>query len=49
MQSTGPASAAGKAAASQNAFKHGMRPRLRALAREVNEVLREQQVFLRRI
>jgi hypothetical protein len=35
--------------ASQNAYKHGMRPRLRNLTTEVNKLLREQQVFLQRI
>ncbi len=45
QQSTGPKTSEGKAAASQNAYKGGVRPFLRELAR----VLREQESQLREL
>ncbi len=42
MNSTGPRTSAGKAKASQNAFKGGIRPQLRMIAK----VLHEQQQLL---
>ncbi|ARU05558.1 hypothetical protein CCO03_13480 [Comamonas serinivorans] len=48
-QSTGPRSVEGKQRSALNAFKGGLRPRLRALSREVNQVLREQRALLRQL
>jgi hypothetical protein len=45
-ESTGPQSAGGKQRASRNAFKGGLAARLRALSKEINELLRNQQDFL---
>ena len=49
LQSTGPISAVGKHAASGNAYKGGMRSELRELEKEINQLLRNQQTFLRKI
>ena len=46
--STGPKSAAGKRAASGNAFKGGLRSELRKLEKEINELLRNPQKLLKR-
>ena len=48
LQSTGPLSAAGKRAASGNAYKGGLRSELRKLEKEINELLRFQQELLSR-
>jgi hypothetical protein len=45
-KSTGPQSEEGKQQASRNAFKGGRGARLRALSKEINELLRKQQDFL---
>lgn len=42
-RSTGPRTAEGKAKAAHNAYKGGHRPRMRALMRQVREVLKEHQ------
>lgn len=47
-RSTGPRSPDGKARTSRNGFKGGHRAMLRALARELDEALREQREMLRR-
>lgn len=46
QKSTGPRTAEGKAITSRNGFKGAYRPRLRALARELAEELREQREVL---
>ena len=48
-ESTGPRSAAGKCAASGNAYKGGLRSELRALEKEINELLHKQQALLQRL
>lgn len=45
-KSTGPRTAEGKARSSRNGFKGAQRPRLRALARELDEALRRQEAAL---
>ena len=47
--STGPQSADGKQRASRNAFRGGIGARLRALSKEINELVRNQQDFLRKL
>lgn len=42
--SSGPKTEAGKARVAKNADTGGVRPKLRALAREVNQILRECQI-----
>jgi hypothetical protein len=46
-RSTGPRTEQGKARVSGNAFKGGMRPRLRELMRDVKRVLLEQELIVR--
>ena len=46
-ESTGPRSPAGKLSTSRNAYRGGMRSRLKALSKEINDLLREQSDFLR--
>lgn len=46
QKSTGPQSEEGKEKASRNAFKGGLGAKLRAMAKEINELLRNQQDFL---
>ncbi|QDL37221.1 hypothetical protein EUB48_07925 [Rhodoferax sediminis] len=46
-RSTGPQSVVGKRKASRNASKGGFRPRLRALAKGLSELLRSQRELLR--
>ena len=48
-KSTGPRSAEGKARTSRNGFKGGHRATLRDLVRELNEALREQREWMRRM
>ena len=45
-QSTGPKTATGKLSASRNAYRGGIRPKLKELSKEINELLREQAKFL---
>ena len=47
--STGPKSAAGKRAASGNAFKGGLRSELLKLEKEISQLLRNQQTVLQKI
>jgi hypothetical protein len=47
-QSTGPKTALGKARASSNGFKGGVRLEIRALTKTVNQLLREQKDSLQR-
>ena len=44
-QSTGPLTAAGKARASRNAFKHSVREELRRIATFIAEARREEREF----
>ncbi len=44
--STGPRTAEGKARVSRNAYRGGARPTLRALARQLNELMRDQREVL---
>jgi hypothetical protein len=46
-ESTGPQSFAGKRKSARNADKGGLRTRLRTLAKDINELLRNQQDLLR--
>ena len=46
-QSTGPRSPEGKAVAARNAFTGGELALMRELAKDVNEVLRQQRQWLR--
>jgi len=48
-RSTGPRTAEGKAASSRNAFKGGLAAELRAISKQVNELLREQREILREV
>ena len=48
-RSTGPPIPAGKLSASHNAYRGGLRSKLKALSKEVNDLLREQSDFLRSI
>ncbi len=48
-KSTGPKTCEGKAVVSRNAFKNALGPQLRAISKQMNEVLREQRAMLRRI
>ena len=48
LQSTGPKSAAGKAAVSSNAFKGGAWRKMRDMARYLNKCLQDQQRMLDR-
>ena len=43
QQSTGPRTAEGKARVARNAYRGGARPTLRALAKELNALMREQR------
>ena len=45
--STGPKTARGKLNASRNAFRGGIRLRLKELSKEINDLLREQAEFVR--
>lgn len=47
-KSTGPRTAEGKAKASRNAFKGAWRPRLRAIGREVAELMRYYRPLLKK-
>jgi hypothetical protein len=46
-QSTGPRTIEGKARISRNAWKGGQRAKMRALLRELGEVLREQADYIK--
>ena len=48
-KSTGPISPEGKQNASRNAYRGGLRTRLKELSKEINDLLREQAEFLRRL
>lgn len=48
-ESTGPQSVEGKRRASRNAYKGGLNSKLRALSKEINELLRNQQELLGRL
>lgn len=45
-RSTGPRTAEGKATAASNAYKGGLRPKMRSLAKRMRVVLKEQQECL---
>ena len=48
-QSSGPQSPAGKRTVSRNAYKGGLRARLRSLEKEIDELLRTQKALLLRL
>ena len=49
MQATGPKSMEGKQKASRNAYRGGIRSKLKELSKQVNEMLAEQAEVLRNL
>ena len=48
-RATGPTTEEGKLRASRNAYRGGIRTRLKELSKQVNELLAEQAEFLRKL